>query len=49
MFPGAMIGRGAEVRINGVVQVIMARQSAFYASHAHDVVLGDADDAASDR
>jgi carbonic anhydrase/acetyltransferase-like protein (isoleucine patch superfamily) len=105
VFPGAVIGRGAEVRINGVVQVntrlhpgavvpiswvavgdpaailpperhdeiqaiqqrldfvgtvygspraadmreIMTRQSAFYASHADDIVLGDADGAASDR
>jgi carbonic anhydrase/acetyltransferase-like protein (isoleucine patch superfamily) len=104
VFPGATIGRGAEVRIHGVVQVdtriepgavvpiswvavgdpssilppdrheeiwaiqqrldfvgtvygspraadmgeIMSRQSAFYASHADDVVL-DGPDAASDR
>lgn len=99
VFPGSTIGRGAEVRINGVVQVntrlepgavvpiswvavgdpasilppdrhdeiwaiqqrldfvgtvygspraadmreIMMRQSAFYASHADDVVLGESD------
>lgn len=44
-FVGTVYGgpRAADMR------EIMNRQSALYASHADDVVLGDADDAASDR